>query len=77
MKKQPLGKVVTIAFSGCTALIVILYDIFALTFWGVDSTISVVLNEWAFEAHPLFVFSFGMIIGGLIVHFFRWRPKNV
>jgi len=73
MKKQPLGKVVTIAFSGCAALIVILYDIFALNFWGRDATISVILNEWGFEAHPLLVFIFGMIFGGLIVHFFRWK----
>jgi len=71
------GKQVSVVVIGVVVIFLILYDIFALTFWGVDSTISVVLNEWAFEAHPLFVFSFGMIIGGLIVHFFRWRPKNV
>ncbi len=71
------GKQISVVVIGVVVIFLILYDIFALTFWGVDSTISVVLNEWAFEAHPLFVFSFGMIIGGLIVHFFRWRPKNV
>jgi hypothetical protein len=73
MKKQPLGKIVTIALAGCITFFIIFYDIFALNFWGRDATISVVLNEWAFEAHPLLVFCLGMMFGGLVVHFFRWK----
>ncbi|NVM35905.1 MAG: hypothetical protein HWN81_09935 [Candidatus Lokiarchaeota archaeon] len=74
MSKQPLGKIVTIAFIGCVIFLTIVYDIFALNYWGRDSTISAVLNEWSFDAHPFLVFCLGMTIGGLIVHFFRWKP---
>lgn len=69
------GKQLTVVIMGLVLIFLILYDVYALFFMGIDSTISVVLNEWSFQAHPLFVFSFGMIIGGLIVHFFRWKPK--
>ena len=70
------GKQLTVVILGIVIIFLIIYDIFALTFFGIDSTISVVLNEWSFQAHPLFTFSFGMVSGGLIVHFFRWKPKQ-
>ena len=70
------GIQLTVVILGIVIIFLIIYDIFALTFFGIDSTISVVLNEWSFKAHPLFVFSFGMVVGGLIVHFFRWKPKQ-
>ena len=70
------GKQLTVVILGIVIIFLIIYDIFALTFFGIDSTISVVLNAWSFQAHPLFTFSFGMVIGGLIVHFFRWKPKQ-
>jgi len=44
--------------------------------WGSDATISNVINIWAFTAHPLISFCFGFIIGGLVVHFLRWKPVN-
>ena len=70
------GKQLTVVNLGIVIIFLIIYDVFALTFFGIDSRISVVLNEWSFQAHPLFVFSFGMVVGGLIVHFFRWKPKQ-
>ncbi|RLI48655.1 hypothetical protein DRO61_06180 [Candidatus Bathyarchaeota archaeon] len=70
------GRHLTVVVIGITAVLLILYDIFALIYFGVDSTISVVINDWGFQAHPLFVFCFGMVIGGLIVHFFKWKPNN-
>jgi hypothetical protein len=70
-----MGKVITIAVIGLTIFGLIFYDIFALTVWGVDSTISVVLNDWAFSAHPLLMFAAGMTVGGLIIHFFKWKPE--
>ncbi len=69
------GKQLTVVIMGLVLIFLIFYDLYALFFMGVDSTISAVLKEWSFEAHPLFVFSFGMIIGGLVVHFFEWKPK--
>ena len=70
------GKQLTVVILGIVIIFLIIYDIFALTFFGIDSTISVVLNESYFKEHPLFLFSFGMVVGGLIVHFFRWKPKQ-
>ena len=72
--KQPIGKIITVAFIGIVILITIIYDIFALNYWGRESTISSVLNVWSFEAHPLIVFCGGIVVGGLVVHFFRWKP---
>ena len=60
------GKQLTVVILGIVIIFLIIYDIFALTFFGIDSTISVVLNEWSFQAHPLFVFSFGMVSIGWI-----------
>lgn len=54
----------------------VIYDILALVFFGADATISVVLNVWAFQCHPLIMFCAGMVFGGLIVHFLRWSPKH-
>jgi len=68
-------KVLTIFIMGLAIFGTILYDIFALNALGADYTISVILNVWAFEAHPLLVFLLGMTIGGLVVHFFKWRPN--
>lgn len=56
--------------------IFVIWDILALVFFGADATISVVLNVWAFKAHPLLVFCVGMVFGGLIAHFLVWAPKD-
>ena len=72
MSKQSI----TVVIIGLISIFLILYDMFALFVWGVDSTLSVVINEWAWSTSPLFVFMFGMIFGGLIVHFFKWKPNN-
>jgi len=69
------GKQTSVVVIGLVIIAVVIYDIFALTFWGSDTTISVVVNEWAFQAPPLLSFSLGMVVGGLIVHFFGWKPK--
>ena len=69
------GKAITILIIGLATFGIVLYDIFALFVFGVDHTVSVVLNVWAFEAHPLLVFLLGMTTGGIIVHLFRWKPK--
>lgn len=56
--------------------ILVVFDVLALVFFGADATISVILNEWSFQANPLLVFCSGMILGGLIVHFLGWAPKD-
>lgn len=68
------GKAWTVAILGCFFFGLIFYDIWALTVWGVDTTISVIINEWAFS-HPAMNFFVGAIFGGLFVHFFGWKPK--
>jgi len=70
------GKQISVVVIGITSIFLVLYHIFALYFFGVDSTISVVMNEWSFQTHPLLVFMLGMVFGGLIVHFFKWKPVN-
>lgn len=67
---------ITVIFMGLFLIAIVFYDIFALYFMGADSTISCILNQWAFQAHPLMVFCFGFIFGGLIIHFFKWSPKE-
>lgn len=67
-------RTVTVLFIGLSAISIALYDLFAYFVWGVDSTISVVLNEWSFN-HPAMNFFVGFVFGGLFVHFLRWKPK--
>ena len=69
-------RVLTALFIGFTMLLVVGYDLIALFLWGSDATISNVINIWGFTADPLIVFCFGAIIGGLVVHFLRWKPVN-
>jgi len=69
-------RVITALFIGLMVLLVVGYDFLALFLWGSDATISNVINIWAFTAHPLISFCFGFIIGGLVVHFLRWKPVN-
>ena len=68
------SRVFTVIIIGVMSIFLILYDIFALFVLGGQATISAVLNVWSFEAHPLLMFCLGMVFGGLIVHFFRWKP---
>ena len=70
------GKQITVVVLGLVIIFLILYDLYALFFLGADATISAVLNEWSFNSNPLISFSMGMIVGGLIVHFFKWKPIN-
>lgn len=67
-------KTMTVIFIGLMVIITILYDLFVYFAFGNDSTISVVLNQWAF-AHPAMNFFVGFVCGGLFVHFLRWKPK--
>ena len=68
------NRALTVVLIGIISISLVIYDILALFLLGAHSTISSVLNIWAFEAHPLLVFCLGMVFGGLIVHFFRWKP---
>jgi succinate dehydrogenase hydrophobic anchor subunit len=70
------GKQISVVVIGITSIFLVLYDLFALYFFGAEGTISVVINEWAFESNPLLVFMLGVVFGGLIVHFFKWKPVN-
>ena len=39
-----------------------------------EFTISWIIREWAFGAHPLIMFLLGAFVGGLVVHFLGWKP---
>jgi len=73
MKK---AKVRTAIFIGIMAIVIVLYDFITYFKNGPESTISNIINEWAFDAHPLMVFLFGFIFGGLVIHFLEWKPIN-
>ena len=66
----------TVVVIGLAVIGLILYDIYAMAFGGNGDTISEVVNDWAYEAKPLLLVGFGSIVGGLMVHFFRWKPNN-
>ena len=68
------AKAATAVFIGLVSIVMVVYDIFALYVWGAEATISNVINEWSYDAHPLLVFLFGVITGGLLVHFLEWKP---
>lgn len=70
------NKQLTVIVIGLVIIFLILYDLYALFFLGSTATISAVLNEWSFNSHPLITFSAGVVVGGLIVHFFEWKPVN-
>lgn len=73
MKPQHL----TVVLMGVFIILAIIYDAVVLILYGPDATISVVANVWAFKTrNPLLLVGVGMVIGGLIVHFFRWKPDN-
>lgn len=63
---------IVIIFGG---LFFVLFDVFALFFWGSESTISYVINVWGWNS-PLGVFIAGAVFGGLIVHFLAWAPTD-
>lgn len=67
---------ITAALIGLLFLFIVGYDIFSLTMWGPDATISVVVNEWAFKTNPVIVFMAGFVVGGLVIHFLGWAPKQ-
>jgi hypothetical protein len=68
-------KWLTAVVIGLFSLGLVLYDILSLYILGVDYTVSAIINEWAFQAHPLLVFLAGFVNGGLVVHFLKWKPR--
>lgn len=66
---------ITAVLMGLIILFLVVYDLVML-FLDPNATFSVLINQWAFQAHPLLVFCFGIIFGGLIVHFLKWAPLD-
>ncbi len=71
------NKARTAIFTGLIVIVIVLYDFITYFKNGAESTISAVINEWAFDSHPLLVFLLGVIAGGLVIHFLEWRPVPV
>lgn len=54
----------------------VLLDIYFYVWWK-NATISEILQSYfVFEAHPLLSAGFGMVIGGLMVHFLGFTPTR-
>ena len=62
------------AIIGAIALLVIIADIWAFQKYGRDSTLSRLVQRWGWAAHPITLILLGVVIGGLIVHFWGWQP---
>lgn len=73
-RKQSWLAFLVVISIGIGAIAVVVYDLFAFVFGGRRDTISPVIQAWGWSAHPLVMIGLGMIIGGLLVHFFRWKP---
>jgi uncharacterized integral membrane protein len=67
----------TVVVIGLFIIGLILYDIYAMVFGVAGDTVSEVVNDWAYQTNPLLLVGFGAIVGGLVVHFFRWKPNNL
>ena len=65
------GKSVTGIVLACTVGLLVLYDIFAASYFGTEATISYVTYEWA-VAYPVVAFAAGMLAG----HTF-WTQRGI
>jgi len=61
----------TAIFTLSVITIVVGYDLWAYRRWGVDGTISGLIRRCN-SKFPLFGVLLGMVIGGLLVHWFGW-----
>lgn len=62
---------------GCAALLA--YDLWVLIEYGPETTISAVVNAWAYsymgdDLNYVVVFAFGFLNGAAVVHFLGWSP---
>ena len=73
-EKGGWGRFLVIISIGIFSLVVVVYDLIAYMIWGRPETISPPIQMWGWTAHPLVMICLGMVIGGLLVHFFRWKP---
>lgn len=63
---------------GCAGFL--LYDILVLNIYGPDTTISAVVNAWAYSymgdhLNPMACWAFGFVNGAFVVHFLKWGVK--
>lgn len=59
---------------GVVALLIVIADIAVFARYGREATLSRFVQRWGWSAHPLVMIALGVVIGGLIVHFFGWEP---
>ena len=73
-------KAITAILIGISAIMIVVIDVLLITILGKEASFSNVINEWAYpdgtNANAVGLVSFGIIIGGLIIHFFAWKPIN-
>jgi H+/Cl- antiporter ClcA len=62
------------AIIGVIALLIVIVDIYAFAKFGREGTLSRLIQRWGWAAHPITLVCLGMVVGGLIVHFFAWEP---
>lgn len=62
------------AYLGVAIILTLMYDIWRYAKFGRTATISYLIRGYAFDAHPLICVLIGMVLGGLVVHFFGFAP---
>lgn len=72
--KSPWLTFLVIVSMGIALVAYVAYDLIIFVVKGREWTISPVIQHWGWSAHPLVMIGLGMIIGGLLVHFFLWKP---
>ena len=59
---------------GMVSLVIVVVDIMLYGIKGREATVSRLLQRWSWDAHPLVMIILGLIIGGLLTHFFGFEP---
>lgn len=62
---------ITVIFILLIAVAITVYDVFAILKGGTESSISMVMIQWAYQ-YPLFPFGMGVLVGHLF-----WRVRDI
>ena len=73
-------KAIAAMLIGISAIMIVVIDVLLITILGKEASFSNVINEWAYpdgtNVNAVGTFFFGVIVGGLVIHFLAWKPIN-
>ena len=59
---------------GLASLAIVVIDVLLFAVKGREATISRLLQHWGWDADPLIMVLLGLVVGGLLTHFFGFEP---